>query len=234
MLIDIKNEKPFRIECKSQTTAEIIIYASIGESFWGDSVSAKSFNDELNSLPKTVNQINLRVNSGGGDVFDGISIYNRLKQHKAKVTAYVDGLAASIASVIILAADEVVMGEGALVMIHKPWTMAMGNSSDLEETIDRLNDVEEQILGIYQRNTKLDRSELRKMVAEETWLDANQAVEYGFAQRKMEDDESIDMAASLNGATWIKNKPQLATKKKIVNNKVNEFKNNIKDFLARK
>ena len=136
-LIKITESKKFEIKAKSQTVAEIVVYGVIGQDFWGDGISAKSFSDQLNNLPKTVNQIDVRLNSGGGDVFDGVSIYNRLKQHKAKVTVYIDGLAASIASVIALAGDEVVMGEGALMMIHKPWTWAMGDSAALEEVIDR-------------------------------------------------------------------------------------------------
>jgi len=232
-LIKTQDKKAFSIECKTATRAEIAIYSSIGDSMWDDSVSAKSFNQELTGLPSSVNQIDVRLNSGGGDVFDGMTIYNRLKQHKAKVTVYIDGLAASIASVIALAGDEIVMGEGALMMIHKPWTMAQGDSKDLEETIDRLNDVEEQILGIYERNTNLSRPELRKMIAETTWFDADQAIDMGFAQRKMASDESVDMAASLNNAFWIKDKPQLASGQEMVNNKINEFRNNVKDFLAR-
>lgn len=233
MLINPKVENSFKIENKTATRAEITIYGSIGEDFWGDSISAKSFNEKLGEIASSVNQIDVRLNSGGGDVFDGIVIYNRLKQHKAKVTVYIDGLAASIASVIALAGDEVIIGEGALMMIHKPWTWAAGNSADLEETIDRLNDVEEQILGIYQRNTNLDRAELRKMVAEETWLDATQALENGFATKKMDDDESIDMAASLDKAFWINKKPVLQNYKESVNNKVTDFLNEIKDFEAR-
>jgi ATP-dependent Clp protease protease subunit len=233
-LINLKENKSFEIKCKSDTKAEIVIYSAIGESFWDESVSAKSFNKELNNLPKTVNQLEVRLNSPGGDVFDGMVIYNRLKQHKAKITVYIDGLAASIASVIALAGDEIIMGEGALMMIHKPWTMAIGNSLELEETIDRLNDVEDQILGIYQRNTNIDRSELRRMVAEETWLDADQALEHGFATEKMADDDAIDMAASLSKASWIRKKPNLSGRKQLVNNKVESFKNDLKDFLARK
>ena len=232
-LIKIDNSKSFEIKCKSATRAEIDLYGSIGEDNWGDGISAKSFSIALGELPKSVNQIDLRVNSGGGDVFDGMTIYNRLKQHKAKVTVYIDGVAASIASIIAMAGDEIVMGEGALMMIHKPWTMAMGDSRELEETIDRLNDVEEQMLGIYERGTGLGRAELRKMIAETTWFDADQALEAGFAQRKMANDETLDIAASINKAFWIKDKPQLQDRTKMVNNKLSEFKNKAKDFLAR-
>ena len=101
--------KPLQIRSESATKAEIIIYAPIGQSFWEESVSAKDFSDQLNKLEPTVNEISVRINSPGGDVFDGIAIYNRLKQHKAKKIIYIDGLAASIASIIALAGDEIII-----------------------------------------------------------------------------------------------------------------------------
>lgn len=231
-LINLKKDG-FRIENKTQTTAEIIIYADIGDSWWGDSVTAKSFSDELKELPDTVNQIDVRINSPGGDVFQGVSIYNRLKQHKANITVYIDGLAASIASIIALAGDEVVMGEGSLFMIHRPLTMAFGNASDLEETINRLDDVEEQLVNIYRRKTGLDRSEIKTMLAAETWLDADQALEYGFVDKKMAEDEAIDIAASLKRAKWINKMPDIKTKDDFVKKQVNNLKKNVEEFLAR-
>lgn len=231
-LINLKKDG-FRIENKTQTTAEIIIYADIGDSWWGDSVTAKSFSDELKELPDTVNQIDVRINSPGGDVFQGVSIYNRLKQHKANITVYIDGLAASIASIIALAGDEIVMGEGSLFMIHRPLTMAFGNASDLEETINRLDDVEEQLVNIYRRKTGLDRSEIKTMLAAETWLDADQALEYGFVDKKMAEDEAIDIAASLKRAKWINKMPDIKTKDDFVKKQVNNLKKNVEEFLAR-
>ena len=96
------NNKPFQIRVKKDSKkAEINLYATIGSSFWEDSISAKQFSDELKNIGD-VEEITLRVNSPGGDVFDGLTIYNRLKQHKAKIIVYVDGMAASIASIIFL------------------------------------------------------------------------------------------------------------------------------------
>ena len=233
-LIKLKSAKPFEIRCKSETRAEITIYEEIGEGgFFYDSLSAKEFNKQLKTLPDTVNQIDVRINSPGGDVFDGITIYNRLKQHKAKVTVYVDGLAASIASIIALAGDEIIMSEGAMVMIHKPWTVAVGDSSSLQETIDRLDDVEEQLLSIYQRKTGLDRSELRQMLSGETWMDAEQAIDLGFAD-KVSQEESAPIAASLKDKAWINKTPRINDENKLINEKVNGFKNDVKDYLARK
>lgn len=230
-LIDIKKPQGFRIKAKSDKKAEITIYDEIGSGYWFDAVSAKQFTQELNALPDSITEIDLRVNSPGGDVFEGFTIYNRLKQHKAKVTTYVDGLAASIASVIALAGDEIVMSEGSFIMIHKAWAMTAGNSDDLEQMVDRLLDIDEQLLGIYQRKTKLDRVELRSMITAETWLNADEAIEMGFATRKSE-DEAV-MAASAEKATWFKNKPNI-NRDKIVKSKINEFKNDIERYLARK
>lgn len=199
--------KPFMMKASDdKKTAEIIIYADIGAGWWGDTVSAKSFSDELAALPKEVETIKVRINSGGGDVFDGVSIYNRLKQHKAKIIVYVDGLAASIASIIALAGDEVVMSEGAMIMVHKPWTYTAGNTNDLEEVVLRLREVEEQLVGIYSRKTGLDREEIRSMLHPETWMGAEEAVEKGFADRV--EGEAYPIAASIMDKKWIMRPPR--------------------------
>lgn len=228
----LKNENTFSIKMKSKTKAEITIYSDIGNSFFGDSISAKDFDRELNKLDPTINQIDLRVNSPGGDVFDGITIYNRLLRHSAKVTAYVDGIAASIASVIILAADEIIMGEGAMVMIHKPHTIAMGNDLEMLDVVDRLQDVENQILGIYKKKTNLDQTELRAMLAKTTWFDAEQAVESGFAH-KIADEMEFSIAASLDRAEWITKRPKFKSQNEVVKEETNKILENMKGFLAR-
>lgn len=230
-----KSQQPFAIRAKSATKAEIIIYDQIGRSFWGDGVSAKSFSDELKKLDASVNEITVRINSPGGDVFDGVSIYNRLKQHKAKIIVQIDGLCASIASIIALAGDEVIMGEGALYMIHLPWTYAAGNRTDLENTVNRLIDVEEQLISIYQKKTGMDRSELKAMLEAETWLDADQALEHGFIDKKS-DEESLPIAASVfDKSDWVKKTPKTY---KSETSAIDEAKENLKKkieaTLARK
>jgi len=231
-LIELKNKKEFKVVNKTPTVAEITIYSDIGESFWGDSISAKSFNEELKSIDPAVNEIHVRINSPGGDVFDGITIYNRLKQHKAKVKVYIDGLAASIASIIALAGDEVIFSESALMMIHKPWTFAMGNANELLDVVDRLDDIEEQLVNIYKKKSGKDRAEIKKMMAEETWFDAQQAIEHGFADSTMDEDESIDIAASLDNCKWMKNTPKMKSSNDIVGGKVNELLKEVGDFSS--
>jgi len=235
-LLDFKMKaRTLQISNKSVTKAEIVMYGPIGSSFWEESISAKQVSDILKDLPDTVNEISLRINSPGGDVFEGITIYNRLKQHKAKVICHIDGMAASIASIIILAADEIIIGEGAQVMIHKPWTFAGGNANDLEAIVNRLDDVENQLIGIYMKRTGISRSDLIDMLSKETWFDADQAIENKFADKKSE-EEAIPIAASLlEGCVWMKKKPLNANSaEKVAMGKAVELTGNLKSFLARK
>jgi len=225
--------KPFSILAKeNDTKAEIIIYADIGSSFWSDGVSAKSFSDELDLLPKSVTEISVRLNSPGGDVFDGMTIYNRLKQHKAKVIVHVDGMAASIASIIMLAGDEVIMGEGAMVMIHKPWTGVWGNSDVLDHTSDTLLQLEDQMTTIYMRRSKLSREEIRVMLRDETWFGAEKAIEYGFADKVVE--TAVPIAASATNRPWMKRTPEIkATVSSLVAPAISDLKAKIQNSLKK-
>ena len=155
--------------------AEIILYGDIGFD-----ITAREFSDELKALgsPK---DITVRINSFGGDVFDGVAIYSRLIDSGAKITVFIDGIAASAASVIAMAGNEIHIGEGAFVMIHDAWAMSMGNAVDMMKMAGRLEAVSEQIAGIYQRRTGQEMSAIRDMMAAETEFNAAQAVEAGFA-----------------------------------------------------
>lgn len=166
--------------------AEVLIYEEIGG--WG--ISAKEFAQDLKDLG-TVNEITLRINSPGGSVFDGNAIFNQLKQHKAKVTAHIDGLAASMASVIAMAADHIVMPENALMMIHNPWTVSIGNAEELRKDADLLDTIKRTLLTAYGRSAMTD-DEISEMMDAETWLTGADAVEMGFAD---ELEEEVAMAA---------------------------------------
>lgn len=232
--MNFQNPVELKIRNKSETEAEIVLYGQIGASFWGDGISAKSFSDELKAIPDTVKNITLRINSPGGDVFDGITIYNRLKQHKANIKVVVEGLAASIASIIMLAGDEIEIGTGALVMIHLPWTWAAGNRKDLEGVIDRLVDVEDQLLNIYQKRVKkYTRSEIRDMLEKETWLDAEQAIDMGLVDKQIEDSYPV-AASAIKNAKWIAKMPAVKTDADVAKEKALDLKNKIHTFLARK
>ena len=183
--------KWYKIENKTPERAEIWIYEPIGEDFFtGDGITAKGFQKELAEIKAA--QIDLHINSPGGLVFDGITIYNLLKQHPANVTTYIDGLAASIASVIALAGDRVVMAENALFMIHKASGMVMGNSDDMRDFADKLDKVNGSIATTYISKTKKDEKEINDLMAAETWLTADEALEMGFVDELAGE---MDMAA---------------------------------------
>lgn len=165
----------------NNTTAEILLYEEIGS--WG--VSAKQFRGDLEDLGN-VSDIEVRINSPGGSVFDGAAIFNLLKQHDAKVTVFIDGLAASIASVIAMAGDEIIMAENALMMIHDPWSLAIGNAADFRREADFLDKVKDTLVTTYETRTGMDRDEIAALLTDETWLDAEEAVEFGFADRTVE------------------------------------------------
>lgn len=171
--------------------AEIWIYEEIGEDFWtGGGITAKNFQKELSDIKAS--QIDLHVNSPGGLVFDGITIYNLLKQHPANVTTYIDGLAASISSVIALAGDKVIMAENALFMIHKASGGIYGNSDDMRYYADMLDKVNGSIATTYISRTKKDESEINDLMAAETWFNAEEALAAGFID---EISGEVDMAA---------------------------------------
>jgi len=160
-------------------TGEIWLYDQVGEGFFGG-MSAKTFNDELNKLGK-VDTINLRINSPGGSVFDGVAIYNTLKRHPARLEVDVDGIAASIASVIAMAGDEIRMAANSMMMIHDPYGMSMGNSDEMRKTADLLDQIKGTIVDTYAKRTGETDSTIASMMTNETWMTADEAKRYGFA-----------------------------------------------------
>lgn len=182
--------KWYEIKAKADK-AEIWIYEFIGKDFWSDEgLTAKQFQKDLSEIKAS--QIDLHINSPGGDVFDGNTIYNLIKQHPAKVTTYIDGLAASIASVIALAGDTVYMAENALFMLHQPYAFTMGNEEDHEKSLEVLRQVGGTIARTYMAKTGKDEDEIRQMMRAETWLNSAEAFEAGFVD---EISGQMDMAA---------------------------------------
>lgn len=157
--------------------AEVLIYDEIG--YFG--VTANDFAKDLQGLDTP--SIKLRLNSPGGEVFDGIAIYNALKSHKAKVTTHVDGLAASIASVIAMAGDEIVMARNATMMIHDGHGLAVGNAKDMREMADLLDKTSNNIADIYAQRTGKSQDHFRELMLAETWFSADEAVAAGLADR---------------------------------------------------
>ena len=154
--------------------ATLYVYDEIG--FWG--VIAEDFIKDLNA--STAKNIHIRFNSPGGSVFDGTAMFNAIKNHKSRTIAHVDGLAASISSVIALAADEVHMAENAFMMIHEPWSIVIGNSQIMRDEADLLDKVGGTIVKTYMNKTGKEDSDIRELMASETWMTADEALEMGF------------------------------------------------------
>lgn len=150
------------------------------ETWYGDEVTPQLFKDELNAGN---GNITVWINSPGGDVFAAAQIYNMLRDYKGSVTVKIDGIAASAASVIAMAGDTVCVSPVAMMMIHNPATMAMGETRDMQKAIAMLNEVKESILNAYEFKTGLTRARLSHMMDDETWFNAKKAVELGFADK---------------------------------------------------
>lgn len=175
--------------------AEILIYEQIGKDWWtGDGVDAKAFAEKLKDIPKN-RPIKLRINSPGGNVWDGLAIYNLLKERSEFVTAYIDGIAASIASIIPLAAKSIVIPKNGLFMIHKPWAAVAGNANDMKEAIRVLDKHEDSLVSIYVQETGQTEEEVKKKMADETWFTGQEAVDFGLADQLTDD---VQIAASFD------------------------------------
>ena len=172
-----------------EKSAELILYGSIGHDEDWDDISDKAFKQDIENLGDVEN-ITLHINSPGGSVFSAVAIANTLKNHKAKVVANIDGLAASAATIITSACDVVRMPKNALFMIHNPITFAYGNNQDMEKTLEMLNKVKNSIIETYLYKANTDKETLSKLMNDETWMDAETAKEYGFIDEIL--DEEIE------------------------------------------
>nr|DAY41972.1 MAG TPA: Putative ATP dependent Clp protease [Caudoviricetes sp.] len=164
---------------EEEKSAELIMYGSIGHDEDWDDISDKAFKQDIENLGDVEN-ITLHINSPGGSVFSAIAIANTLKNHKAKVTANIDGIAASAATIITSACDVVRMPKNAHFMIHNPMTFAYGNNQDMEKTLNMLNKVKDSIIETYLYKSNTDKETLSELMNEETWMDAETAKGYGF------------------------------------------------------
>ena len=171
---------------KSQMT-EVMIYDEIGN--FG--VDAKSFINEIKQIPNDTSVL-LRINSPGGSVIDGLAIYDAISRMPQKVTARIEGIAASMASVIALAADEVIMSENSLYMIHNVWGGEVGDSDDLRKAADLMDKMGERLINIYVSKTGQSEEQIRSWMDEETWFNSSEAQEAGFINLV---EEPIKMAA---------------------------------------
>ena len=148
------------------------------ETWWGDEVTPAIFKEELNQVK---GEITVWINSPGGDVFAGAQIYNMLKEYPARVTVKIDGIAASIASVIAMAGDEVLMSPVSTMVVHNPETVAFGNEDEMNRAIGMLKEVKDAVINAYELKTGLSRARISHLMDAESWMNAKTAMELGFA-----------------------------------------------------
>jgi len=166
----------FSIQAKADDDqAEVLIYDYIG---WGG-VTAADFAKSLQQV--TAKTIHVRINTPGGDVFDGLAIFNTLKSHGAEINVKIDGIAASIGSIIAMAGQSITMGESAFLMVHNPWAVAIGNAADMREMADTLDKIGGSLAGIYAARADVTPAQAQAWMDAETWFTAQEAKEAGLA-----------------------------------------------------
>ena len=226
-------ENWYNIQAKKSTKAvDIYIFDEIG----AFGMNAQSFIEEIKEFKNS--DINLHINCVGGDVFDGMAIYNILKKRTANTTVYIEGIAASMGSVIALAADTVVMAENSLFMIHNAWGGANGEAKDMKKTAALLDKISGEIADIYVKKTKLPYDKVKDMMDEETWLNADEALDLGFVDSI---SDAIKIAAKYDVSKFknitneeIKSKLNINLKSKTMTEELkNWFNGKIEDIITR-
>lgn len=170
------------VKNETLTSADLYFYGDIVSDWWGAWTDSDQYPEAIRDFLKAQEgkSLNIYINSAGGSVFAGLAIYNMLKRHKGFKTVHVDGMAASIASVIALAGDRIVIPSNAFMMIHKPWACCDGNAVDLRKLADDLDAIESGIINVYKEHLVegVDISTIEEMVANETWLNGEEAAKY--------------------------------------------------------
>lgn len=180
---------------KADKAGELYIYGDIVAYKWDDSdITAKSFKEDLDAMGD-IDTLNIYINSPGGNVFQGQAIYSILKRHKAYKNVYVDGIAASIASVIAMAGDAIFVPKNGMMMIHRPWTVAIGNMDDMLAAAESLEKIGISIKATYMERFKESEDKLQELLDAETWLTADECLEYGLCDEITEEKQ---IAASVN------------------------------------
>ena len=226
------NENWYNINSKASKVIDVYIFDEIGMG----GVNAQGFIEEIKSFKDS--PMNLHINCVGGDVFDGMAIFNIIKKRTAKTTVYIEGIAASMGSVIALAADSVVMAENSLFMIHNAWGGAMGEAKEMKKTAKLLDKISGEIADIYVKKTKLPYDKVKEMMDEETWLNAEEALELGFIDSI---SDAIKVAAKYDVSKFknitnkeIKNKLSTNIKSKKMTDELKTwFNGKVEDIIAR-
>lgn len=195
--------KQFYQLTQNERTADLNIYGDITSWPWLESdVSAYNLSQKLAALD--VDEINVYINSYGGEVAEGLAIYNALKRHKAKVTTVCDGFACSIASVIFMAGEERVMNESSLLMIHNAWTYAMGNPDELRKQAEDLDTINQASINAYLSRVSISKDEVKELMDNESWILPADALSWGFATSIESDGESEKPAQSAKKSVFAK------------------------------
>lgn len=190
---------------EEKKTAEILIYGDITSWEWIESdVSSYTLTKEIQSLPEDIDTIKVYINSYGGEVAEGLAIYNELKRHKAKVVTYCDGFAASIASVIFMAGDERIMNNASLLFIHNAWSYCSGNSNELKKAAEDLEKITQASVNAYMENVNISEDELKEYMDAETWLSPMECLDMGFCTTIEGSSESDKATQSVRKAMFEK------------------------------
>ncbi len=183
----MKTKMAFQIRAEASRRLELDLYDVIGaDPLFGGGISAGSILGEVKARPNA-SEILVRINSAGGVVTEGLAVYNLLKQSKARVTCRVDALAGSIASVIAMAGSVIEMAQASLMMVHEPWGLTQGPAGDHQATAATLGSMRELMVNIYVARTGQPENKIKRMMADETWMTAREALALGFCDRIVED-----------------------------------------------
>jgi ATP-dependent Clp protease protease subunit len=215
-LRQVREPAPIRM-AKKGSTGEIYVYDVIGAGFFEDGVTAKQFAKDLKALGD-VETLNIYINSPGGSVFEGTAIHNIIARQKARKIVQIDGLAASIASVIAMAGDEIRIAENGMMMIHNPWALAIGDAAEMRKMADALDKIAEAIRASYLSQTGMDEEKIIALMDAETWMSAADAVEMGFADSIIEAADiaamaKFDLSIFHNAPESLKDESQTSTTK---------------------
>lgn len=169
----------YRFANRAGKSADLYLYDDIGASFFGEGITAKQVVDDVQKLGDA-KTLNVRINSAGGNVFEGLAIYNALTRAPVEVLTHVDGIAASIASIIAMAGSKISMAENAMMMIHDPYTGGFGTAEELRKTADTLDTIRGNLVATYAKRTGQNENDISDMMAAETWFTASDALQAGF------------------------------------------------------
>lgn len=224
-----------QITPKANKEVELLVYGYVG----GWDIQSKDFIHQLKSLEEGTT-LRIRINSGGGSAFEGIAIYHAIRRYSGYKIVEIDALAASAASIIAMAGDEIIMPNGTFLMIHNSWTYMEGDANELTRAAEMMEQLDNGLAEIYSIRTGQDTNEIKQMMKDETWLSAETALELGFATSIVDD---IPISASLKGSNYfvngvefsniperIKQKVSKAIKASVKNNKPNLVKDKLMDL----